>query len=157
MDEFYGIVVGNNPVNKIDPLGLEGWDPNFGGGPDPGQQIVNTARSWGEGGKVPYVTGGKTRAGADCSGAVCAIYNEAGYPYPYSSTSTFGKNPYFIPVTTPQAGDVCVFPGHMVIYDPNVGNNMNCDSASRPGGRPFGPANTSWYPGPMQCYRYVGK
>jgi len=72
------------------------------------------------------------------------------------NTVAFGINPYFIPApgNIPQVGDVGLYMGHMVIYDPNAGVNRDVWSASHPGGRPFGPASSTWYPGPVQWYRY---
>jgi len=124
--------------------------------PQQGQQIADVAKAWSKAPYTPYVSGGKTRAGADCSGAVWGIYKEAGYPYPYSPSVTFSKNPYFTPVSAPQVGDVGLYPGHMAIYDPNASKGMDVWSASRPGGRAFGPRKSSWYLklGPVQWYRY---
>ncbi len=149
---FYVMVI-NNPLRFIDPWGLVFITP------EDGQGIVNTARGWNG---TPYDTGGKTKQGADCSGSVWGIYNEAGFPYDYLNSPTFPQSPRFKPApgNIPQPGDVGLFQGHMVIYDPNAGKDCSCKgnrdawSASRPGGRPFGPANSGWYNGPVQWYRY---
>jgi RHS repeat-associated protein len=134
--------VKNNPINFIDLLGLQ-------------QSIADTARSWTG---TPYDRGGSTRQGADCSGAVCGIYREAGFDLGRITTETLPNSPYFTPSpgNIPQVGDVGLLNGHMFIYDPNAGDDRDLWSASHPGGRPFGPASTDWdgYNGDVQWYRY---
>ena len=145
--------VQNNPVNWIDPLGLVLISP------EEGQSIADAAKGWYG---TPYLTGGKSKKGADCSGSVWGIYKDAGFPYGYSPSSLFSKNSRFKSVNDPQAGDIGLFPGHMVIYDPNAAKKCSCGagsdsdvwSASRPGGNPFGPGNSDWYRGTVQWYRY---
>ena len=143
-----------------------------------GWKITLVAKKW-EKAQVPYVTGGKTLKGADCSGSVWAIYKEAGFSYgPYANTVMFvnkvatdpdfiaawlqklvgtdknfvqGKH-FFKKVTMPQAGDIGLWKGHMAIYDNNVGKTEkgqdgNLWSASRTGGRDFGPARVDFYDG----------
>ena len=72
-----------------------------------------------------------TKEEADCSGAIHAIYEEAGLPYPYSNTAGFDKNPAFEklgPGEEPQPGYVGVVRGildgepggHMFVYDPGA-------------------------------------
>jgi len=131
-----------------------------------GQKIADVAKEW-KG--TPYGTGNHAGGnpvkgeGADCSGAVWAIYKEAGFSYgSYHSTATFhslvgsdasfisGKH-FFKQVSTPQVGDVGWWNGHMAIYDPNAGKtdtdtplNGNQWSA-RTTGKKFGATRQNWY------------
>ena len=68
---------------------------------------------------VPYLEGGYTTQGVDCSFLVYLIYSENGLYYPYYTTSAFinNDNPYFFEVLSPLEGDVVIWPGHhMGIY-----------------------------------------
>jgi hypothetical protein len=142
----------NNSLNLFDPLGLRALRP------DERQRIVDTARSWAED-KVPYISGGRSRKGADCSGSVYGIYKEAKLPFEYSPSSTFAQNPSFLPVDSPQLGDVGLYDGHVVIYDPNAGltrTGLNADvwSATHPHGETFGPGVSTWYGNDVHWYTY---
>jgi cell wall-associated NlpC family hydrolase len=106
--------------------------------------------------KVPYVFGGATKQGADCSGSVSAIYAQAGMNIGRLSSGAFAISKYFSRVTAaPHVGDVGVFPGHVAIYSGPTGANNNVWSAFHTGGPVFGPANASWFGTPI-WYRYVG-
>ncbi len=143
----------NNPINWIDPLGLEYI--SF----QELQTIIKITKTW-QG--TPYFYGGTTRKGADCSGSVWGIYNEAKFPYPhkYRPSAAFPTNPYFRPAPNniPQPGDVGWWSGHMLIYDPNAGPGANVWSASNPWDkRPFGATPIEWYTkkyGPVEWFRY---
>lgn len=138
--------VGNNPLNGNDPTGMD---------LTPAQQVAltNAARNW-VNAKVPYVTGGSAKKGADCSGAVSGIYAQAGIPIGRLTSWEFAKSPYFRRVTgVPQIGDVGSYPGHVDLYGGNTGKNRDVWSASHPGGRVFGAADSSWY-GKPTWYRY---
>ena len=124
--------------------------------------LHNSAKEWTKA-KVPYVSGGKTKQGADCSGTTWKIYEEAGFSYgSYQSTATFRtlvgadndkemKGKHFKQVSTPQVGDIGWWNGHMVIYDPNAGKTNNgltadCWSSSNPkSDRLYGPAALHWF------------
>jgi len=143
--------VSGNPVNEIDPLGLELVSLSEG------QTIVDVAKTW-QG--VPYFPNGgdkSSRDQADCSGSTWKIYGEAGFPYPYSPSDNFSRNPKFSPApnNVPQVGDVGQWNGHVLIYDPNAGNGNNSWSARKPG-VPYGPAHWQWWSGkgPVTWYRY---
>ncbi len=52
----------------------------------------------------------------DCSHLVHAIYLQAGFPYPYASSSDlYDGTDDFERVTRPQPGDLAVWPGHVGI------------------------------------------
>jgi hypothetical protein len=52
-------------------------------------------------------------SGSDCSHLVHAIYERAGFPYPYaSSSSLYAGQQEFQRVARPQPGDLVVWPGH---------------------------------------------
>jgi peptidoglycan DL-endopeptidase CwlO len=71
---------------------------------------------------VPYVFGGKTSSGWDCSGFTAWAYRQAGINIP-SSTSAIRASGLFVPTSNPKPGDL-VFQngfGHVGIY---VGNGQ---------------------------------
>ena len=128
--------------------------------PEEGERIIAVAKRWKD---TSYLKGGKSRAGADCSGSVWGIYAEAGFHYEYCWTAIFPTSPRFKPSPNnmPQVGDIAWWDGHMAIYDPNAGmvfrEVAHLWSASHPGGRKFGPAAIQWYSkkyGPVKWYRY---
>jgi len=58
-------------------------------------------------------SGHPAHAGADCSHLVHAIYEKAGFPYPYASSSDlYAGTDEFRRVAQPRAGDLVVWPGH---------------------------------------------
>ena len=139
--------VGNQPVDWIDPFGLELTAAQ--------QALIRAAiQDWSQS-QVPYVYGGSSKEGADCSGSVSAIYKQSGVDIGKLSSKGFKASPLFSPVTgSPQVGDVGVYPGHVVIYGGDTGTQgRDVWSASHTGGPDFGPANSSWY-GKPAWYRY---
>lgn len=77
---------------------------------------------------VPYVYGGATPAGFDCSGFVKYVYAQFGISMPHSSTAQ-GNMGTRISVADAVPGDLVVSDGHIGFY---AGNNMILH-ASRPG------------------------
>lgn len=109
------------------------------GGGDP---VVAEAQSWLG---VPYVYGGASRAGVDCSGFTMAVFGAFGVSLPHNAAAQAG---YGAPVSTPSAGDLVLsdytgagighagiatgdgnminapYPGTTVRYDPIIPENV---------------------------------
>jgi len=75
---------------------------------------------------VPYVAGGASPDGFDCSGFVSYVYAQLGISLPRSSGDYYNVG---VRVTEPLPGDIIVSPGHVGIY---AGDNLQID-APRPG------------------------
>ncbi|MDN4475506.1 C40 family peptidase [Demequina sp. SYSU T00192] len=73
---------------------------------------------------VPYVSGGSTPSGFDCSGFVSYVYGQLGISLPRSSSSYWSVGTR---VSSPQPGDIIVTPGHVSIY---AGPNLQIDAAT---------------------------
>lgn len=141
--------VNSNPLIYADPLGLLNQAQQAA--------IAAAARDWSNS-NVPYVFGGASKTGADCSGSVSAIYNQAGVDVGRLQSQQFRQSPFQpVPVGAPlEVGDVGVYPGHVVIYSGNTDGGKDVWSASHSNGPVFGPANSSWYGKPV-WYRHNGQ
>lgn len=100
------------------------------GTPVSGSAIVETAKAYVG---TPYVSGGASPSGFDCSGFVSYVYAQYGVSIPRTSGGIYsaaanGTNGLYI-VSDPQPGDIMWTSGHVGIY---VGNGMMID-APRPG------------------------
>ncbi len=123
--------------------------------PEQQKAVAAAAQDW-SASLVPYVYGGATKAGADCSGSVSAIFAQAGIDIGRMTSGGFSKSSLFQAVVgAPQPGDVGWFPGHVVIYGEHTGPGSDVWSASHTGGPVFGPGSSRWY-GTAKWYRYVG-
>jgi cell wall-associated NlpC family hydrolase len=84
------------------------------------QDIVTAAQSWLG---VPYVYGGNSRSGIDCSGLAQQVYASVGITVPRVSTAQYAALPITMNRGALQAGDELFFnwptenpPGHCGIY-----------------------------------------
>jgi hypothetical protein len=85
---------------------------------DQSAKILAEAKKW-EG--TPYLYGGDSRSGIDCSHLVYEAINAAGISFGYSPTAGLATHPSLrsISMKEMRAGDVLLFPGHVGFYDPN--------------------------------------
>jgi RHS repeat-associated protein len=130
------VYVQNNPINAIDPSGLQLVSLQEG------RNIVNIARLWIG---IVYRSGGSNEFGIDCSHLVWRVYDEAGFPYSYRTTGGFPPSGKFQQVTNPQEGDVVLYNGHMGIYT----NGQLISARSGLGRVDYSPLG--WY-GPIRGY-----
>ena len=75
---------------------------------------------------TPYVSGGSSPSGFDCSGFVSYVYRHFGINLPTSSGAYYGVGTR---VSSPAPGDIIVSSGHVGLY---AGKNLQID-APRPG------------------------
>ena len=75
---------------------------------------------------IPYVYGGSSPNGFDCSGLTLYVYKQLGYSLPHSATSQYNNCGQFVAKEDLQPGDLVFFSdsshsiGHVAIY---IGNN----------------------------------
>ena len=82
--------------------------PRAAGAPHPEiVGIANTALG------VPYVHGGSSLSGFDCSGFVSWAYAQIGISLPHTTSGIRSRG---VPVSSPQPGDVIYTSGHVGIY-----------------------------------------
>jgi peptidoglycan DL-endopeptidase LytE len=99
---------------------------------------------------VPYVWGGSTPSGFDCSGYLQYVYNKAGISIPRTVASIWSATK---PVSTPRVGDIVFFetytsgPSHAGIY---LGDNKFIHAGSSRGVEISDMNNSYWKP------RYLG-
>jgi len=86
-------------------------------------QIVAYARQFSG---VPYVTGGTTPSGWDCSGFVNYVFGSFGISMPRTS-SAIAASFTQVPASQAQPGDLVYWPGHIGIY---TGNGMHIAAAN---------------------------
>lgn len=68
---------------------------------------------------TPYLYGGNSIKGIDCSHFVHQAYKAAGLDYGYHSTASDWEKAGFEKTTDPKAGDLIMFDGHMgIVVDP---------------------------------------
>ncbi|MEW6196098.1 MAG: NlpC/P60 family protein [Bacteroidota bacterium] len=94
---------------------------------------------------VPFVYGGESVNGADCSGLLWGIYNDMGLYYDRCGTSEFSNNPHWFQVDSPLPGDIIVWPGHhSMLYYP-YGSYDGISALATANGARSGWACTSWF------------
>lgn len=91
---------------------------------------------------VPYVSGGASPSGFDCSGLVSYVYGQLGHSLPHRS-SAYPSLGTQVTAANAQPGDVMWTPGHVAIY---AGGNLMID-ANHPGGSVG--FRTIWQSNPM--------
>lgn len=126
-DEQLPLVNGQGPPLETPPDSIVARAEKFFRGPIgptmltiagvPGNVIGNAANSWLG---VPYVWGGNSRSGVDCSHLVYQVYHQAGIgSYPFLTTSAMKTYGHFICVNwSSDPGDIVLFVnlGHTGIY-----------------------------------------
>jgi len=112
----------NKPAKIIYPTSKIGKHSN---------KIISVAESWLG---VPYLYGGTTRKGVDCSGFVRNVYSELGVNLPRTSREQFA---FAIPVTKPTVGDLVFFSRNGRIHHVGIytGNDNIIHSAINKGVR----------------------
>lgn len=105
---------------------------------------------------VPYVYGGTSKSGADCSESVSSIFKQAKIDIGRLTSGQFAHDRHFSRVTgDPALGDVGVYPGYVVIYGGEATGiaGRKVWSASRTGGPAFRASDEKWF-GTPKWYRY---
>ncbi|MFC7404794.1 C40 family peptidase [Georgenia alba] len=92
-----------------------------------GAQIVAIARQYIG---TPYVYGGSTPAGFDCSGFTQYVFAQVGISLPRSSSAQYGSG-YVVSAAEAQPGDLIWAPGHVGIYTGN-GQHIAARNPSTP-------------------------
>ena len=94
---------------------------------------------------VPYVWGGTTTAGWDCSGFTSYVFRQFGVNLPHQSEA---QRAYGTLVSNPEPGDLMWMPGHVGIY---IGNGMMVHASTPSTGTIVSPASFATF----QYYRIV--
>jgi cell wall-associated NlpC family hydrolase len=88
------------------------------------QKLAGAIESW-QG--TPYVWGGESRKGVDCSGFVMVAFREAGIDLPHGSDNLRSYEEGQRVMDELRYGDVLVYPGHAAIY---IGNGQTAETVS---------------------------
>lgn len=94
---------------------------------------------------VPYVWGGTTTAGWDCSGFTSYVFRQFGVNLPHQSEA---QRAYGTLVSNPEPGDLMWMPGHVGIY---IGNGMMVHASTLSTGTIISPTSFATF----QYYRIV--
>lgn len=113
LDGWYTVCL-ENGVGYISADYLRPYAP---GGSDIGQDVVELALSYLD---VPYVYGGASPKGFDCSGFTMYIFSQFGYSLPHSATSQWNSSGEYVERDDLQPGDLVLF------CDPSRSNGKAC-------------------------------
>lgn len=94
---------------------------------------------------VPYVWGGSTTAGWDCSGFTSYVFQQFGVNLPHQSEA---QRAFGTLVSNPEPGDLMWMPGHVGIY---IGNGMMVHASTPSTGTIISPTSFATF----QYYRIV--
>jgi cell wall-associated NlpC family hydrolase len=146
-------------------LALSAWSAQAQGQPDAATQVRRQSASRHEAvlskvdgqSVIGVALDGRTHATrqADCSHLVHAIYLQAGFPYPYQSSSDlYDGSDDFRRVKHPQPGDLVVWPGHVGIVVNPAQHVFFSRLSSGPGIDAY---NTPYWKdrGQVRFYRYI--
>ncbi|MCJ7547059.1 MAG: RHS domain-containing protein [Deltaproteobacteria bacterium] len=120
------LFVYSNPITFIDSWGLKGQKQESclcEITAEQGIKVANAAAGWRG---VRYEEKGTTKQGADCSGAVSRIFEDAGFKYVRITSQDISESKYFKEVNDCRTGDVLVWPykpprNHACLYSPAAG------------------------------------
>ncbi len=100
-DDFIEVEGGFMVKQHVSPIGIKNEDP------------LQSAESWIG---LPYLWGGRTANGVDCSALVQLLFGEAGIPLHRDSDLQWQTSGQLVPDgTSPKRGDLAFFPGHVGI------------------------------------------
>lgn len=102
-------------------------------------------------GQVPYVYGGNTPAGWDCSGFVQYVYAQFGFSLPHSSGAQAGVGRAVADLSQAMPGDIIANGDHAAIY---IGNGMVVNAMSPGQGTQICPVGTV-FPGGYSIRRLL--
>jgi len=119
-----GLIVVHVPGGRealADPTALAPVDPAYAGS---AEAIIESARAFLT---TPYLWGGMTQAGIDCSGLMQIAYRVHGYTLPRDADEQFQQIPQHIEIDELQPGDLLYFgkgPDHVTHVTMYVGNRQ---------------------------------